>query len=321
MDRAAILIPVSSRPSTRTIDYVGRFAPSPTGPLHFGSLVAAVGSFADALHSDGTWLVRIDDVDQTRSIPGIAQTILRQLEYFGFQWTQIPVHQSARKNLYAEIIEKLVAEDHAFGCRCTRQDVLAAGIRGAAGPVYPGTCRHNQLPPDSYRTIRIKTGSAPIRFNDRIAGELMQNLFHDVGDFVVKRADGYAAYQIAVVIDDHLDHVTDVVRGADLLASTPRQIHLQHLLGYATPRYAHLPLVLDSGGRKLSKHDRDRPVEMDQALHSLVAAWQFLGQKIPQQQFADVEEFWSFAARHWSIKKAPATGHYFESAETQKPLF
>ena len=121
------------------------------------------------------------------------------------------------------------------------------------------------------------------------------------------------------MIDDHLDHVTDVVRGADLLASTPRQIHLQHLLGYATPRYAHLPLVVDSGGRKLSKHDRDRPVEMDQALHSLVAAWQFLGQKIPQQQFVDVEEFWSFAARHWSIKKAPATGHYFESAETQKP--
>ena len=149
----------------------------------------------------------------------------------------------------------------------------------------------------------------------------MQNLFHDVGDFVVKRADGYAAYQIAVVIDDHLDHVTDIVRGADLLASTPRQIHLQHLLGYATPCYAHLPLVMDSDGRKLSKHDRDRPVEMNQALHSLIAAWQFLGQKTPQHKFVDVEEFWSFAAQHWSIKKVQATGHYFESVETHKPLF
>ena len=201
MGRTALLNAVPSRPPTRTIDYVGRFAPSPTGPLHFGSLVAAVGSFADALHCGGAWLVRIDDVDQTRSIPGMAQTILRQLEYFGFRWSQVPVQQSARKDLYLEIIEKLFAEDHAFGCRCTRQDVLAAGIRGAAGPVYPGTCRHHQLPPDSYRTIRIKTGSAPIRFKDRIAGELEQNLFHDVGDFVIKRADGYAAYQIAVEID------------------------------------------------------------------------------------------------------------------------
>ena len=149
----------------------------------------------------------------------------------------------------------------------------------------------------------------------------MQNLFHDVGDFVVKRADGYAAYQIAVVIDDHLDHVTDIVRGADLLASTPRQIHLQHLLGYTTPRYAHLPLVVDSAGRKLSKHDRDHPIEMEQALETLVAAWQFLGQEIPQCKFVDVAEFWSFAASHWSIKKVPPTGHYFESTETQNPLF
>ena len=175
-------------------------------------------------------------------------------------------------------------------------------------------------PPGSYRTVRIKAGSAPIRFNDRIAGDLLQDLLHDVGDFVVKRADGYAAYQIAVVVDDHLDGITDVVRGADLLASTPRQIHLQHLLGYSTPRYAHLPLVVDSSGRKLSKHDHDRPVDVDKALHSLVAAWRFLGQKIPQHDLGDVEEFWSFAANHWSIKAIPATGHYFESAETQKPL-
>jgi len=320
VDRTALLSSVSNTPSTRTIDYVGRFAHSPTGPLHFGSLVAAVGSFADALHCDGTWLVRIDDVDQTRSIAGMTQTILRQLESFGFQWTQAPVRQSARKDLYLEIIEQLLAEDHAFGCRCTRQDVLSAGIRGTAGPVYPGTCRHNQLPPGSYRTVRIKAGSAPIRFNDRIAGDLLQDLLHDVGDFVVKRADGYAAYQIAVVVDDHLDGITDVVRGADLLASTPRQIHLQHLLGYSTPRYAHLPLVVDSTGRKLSKHDHDRPVDVDKALHSLVAAWRFLGQKIPQHDLGDVEEFWSFAANHWSIKAIPATGHYFESAETQKPL-
>ena len=307
---------MSRKPTTQSIDYVGRFAPSPTGPLHFGSLVAAVGSFADALHSGGTWLVRIDDVDQTRSIPGMARTILRQLEVFGFQWTQAPIQQSARKDFYLDIIEKLVTENHAFGCRCTRQDVVTAGIRGVAGPVYPGTCRQNQPPPDNYRTIRIKTESAPIRFNDRIAGELLQNLLHDVGDFVIKRADGYAAYQIAVVIDDHLDHITDVVRGADLLTSTPRQIHLQHLLGYTTPRYAHLPLVVDSSGRKLSKHDHDHPVEMNQALKTLVAAWQFLGQEIPQQNFVDVAEFWSFAATHCSIKNVPTTGHYFEPTET-----
>ena len=304
--------------SSQTTNYVGRFAPSPTGPLHFGSLVAAVGSFADALRCGGTWLVRIDDVDQTRSIPGMTQTILRQLEFFGFQWAKEPVQQSERKDLYLQIIEQLLAEGHAFGCRCTRQDVLAAGIRSTSGPVYPGTCRHENLSIDSCRTIRVKTGSASIRFNDRIAGELGQDLTNDIGDFVVKRADGYAAYQIAVVIDDHLDHVTDIVRGADLLASTPRQIHLQNLLGYATPHYAHLPLVVDSTGRKLSKHDHDRPVEMNKALHSLVAAWQFLGQKIPPDDFVDIGEFWSFASNHWSIQKVPFTGHYFESAGSHK---
>ena len=304
--------------SSQTTNYVGRFAPSPTGPLHFGSLVAAVGSFADALRCGGTWLVRIDDVDQTRSIPGMAQTILRQLESFGFQWTNEPVQQSARKDLYLQFIEKLLAEGHAFGCRCTRQDVLAAGIRSSVGSVYPGTCRHEHLPLDSCRTIRVKTGSASIRFKDRIAGELVRDLTDDIGDFVIKRADGYAAYQIAVVIDDHLDHVTDIVRGADLLASTPRQIHLQHLLGYATPHYAHLPLVVDSTGRKLSKHDHDRPVEMNKALHSLVAAWQFLGQKIPSDDFLNIEEFWSFASNHWSIQKVPTTSHYFESADSHK---
>ena len=148
----------------RTSNYVGRFAPSPTGPLHFGSLVAAVGSFADALRCGGTWLVRIDDVDQTRSIPGMTQTILRQLESFGFQWTNAPVQQSARKDLYLQFIEKLLAQDHAFGCRCTRQDVLAAGIRSTSGPVYPGTCRHENLSIESCLTIRVKTGAVSIGF-------------------------------------------------------------------------------------------------------------------------------------------------------------
>ena len=177
--------PLSATSSSRTTNYVGRFAPSPTGPLHFGSLVAAVGSFADALRCGGTWLVRIDDVDQTRSIPGMTQTILRQLEFFGFQWAKEPVQQSERKDLYLQIIEQLLAEGHAFGCRCTRQDVLAAGIRSAVGPVYPGTCRQENLSIDSCRTVRVKTGSASIRFNDRIAGQLVQDLTDEIGDFVI----------------------------------------------------------------------------------------------------------------------------------------
>ena len=285
--------------------YVGRFAPSPTGLLHFGSLVAAVGSYADALHQDGTWQVRIDDIDETRAVPGAAEAILHQLEEFGFSWHGEPVYQTQRKSIYQEIIGKLVSDGLAFYCDCSRKDVLAAGRKGPQGPIYPGTCR--KMPPQEERrlTVRLKTDQASIKFSDRFVGQVCQNLAFDVGDYVIRRSDGFAAYQLAVVVDDHLDRITHVVRGADLLHSTPRQIHLQTLLGYGRPAYGHLPIVLDDQGRKLSKQDKARPVSANAPVPSLLAAWEFLNQPAPDSPIETTDEFWAFAATNWNTNSLP----------------
>jgi glutamyl-Q tRNA(Asp) synthetase len=233
--------------------YRGRFAPSPTGPLHFGSLVAALASYLDARAVGGQWLVRMEDIDTPRTMPGAAASILSCLEVYGLHWDGPVLYQSARLPAYRQALEQLARDGHVFGCACTRRDLGESGL-------YPGTCRGGLpegVPP---RAWRLRVDSQPVEFLDRLYGPRRELLTETCGDFVLLRADGIFAYQLAVVVDDAFQGITDVVRGSDLLDSTARQIVLQRRLGYPLPRYLHIPIVVDENGEKLSKQTRAQPV-------------------------------------------------------------
>ena len=264
--------------------YIGRFAPSPTGPLHAGSLVAALASWLDARAHGGSWLVRIEDVDRPRCVAGASERILAQLADLGLVPDAPPLYQSKRDALYQAALDRLVASGRAYPCGCSRQDIehawRASGqTRVRHGElVYPGTCRSG-LQGRPARAWRLRTAHAgTVHWSDRRGGPQYQDVERDVGDFVLRRADGYWAYQLAVVVDDGQQGITDVVRGADLLDSTPRQILLQRALGLPTPAYLHLPLLLDAHGRKLSKSDAARPLDPAEPLPALRQAWAALGQ-------------------------------------------
>jgi len=284
----------------------GRFAPSPTGPLHFGSLVAAVGSFADIRATGGTWLVRMEDLDRTREVPGAADEILRTLDAFGLSWDGAVLYQSRRTDAYAMALKQLATRGFAYPCGCTRREIALHGHRGPEGPVYPGTCRDGLPPGRAARSVRLHVGSARIGFTDAIQGQQDQDLAAAVGDFVLRRADGIHAYQLAVVVDDAEQGITDVVRGADLLSSTPRQILLQRHLGLPKPTYAHLPLAVDAAGRKLSKSLAALPVDRADPLPALLGAWRFLGQPEPSERPENIAEFWSWALATWDRYAIPA---------------
>jgi glutamyl-Q tRNA(Asp) synthetase len=281
--------------------YCGRFAPSPTGNLHFGSLVAAVASHADARHHGGGWLLRIEDVDETRTRPGSEERILAALEAFGMPPDDSPVRQSERVVRYDEALERLVGAGLAYRCQCSRKTVAAMARAGRDGPIYPGTCRRHPPDPATPAAWRLCVGRESIDFGDRVFGPITQDLEAEVGDFVIRRIDGFTAYQLAVVVDDADQGITDVVRGADLLWSTPRQILLQRLLGLPTPRYAHVPLVCDARGRKLSKRDAAHPVDPDDPLPALRAAWRHLGQADLSVRLRSSREFWQVAVAEWSM--------------------
>ncbi len=288
--------------------YCGRFAPSPTGPLHFGSLVTAMASYLEARARHGRWLLRIDDLDQTRCVPGMAGHIMRTLEAFGMHWDGRPAWQSRNQAAYQAALERLRRDGRLYHCRCSRRQVAAAATRsGPEGPIYPGTCRGLDLGPGPGRATRIRVDDTPIRFEDGLFGPQTQNLSEWVGDFVVHRADGYFAYQLAVVVDDHLAGINQVVRGADLLASTARQLWLHDLLGQPRPRHLHVPLVLGPDGKKLSKRDAAHPVDPAQPLPDLLAAWTFLGQTPPQDRDLSVEEFWQWALPLWQPERMKQT--------------
>ena len=286
--------------------YRGRFAPSPTGSLHFGSLVSALGSYLDARSHQGEWLVRVEDLDQTREIPGAADEILRTLDAFGFQWDGDVVYQSRRTSSYADTLERLYKDDLAYPCGCTRREINVAAREGIDGSVYPGTCSRGLRTGRRARAIRLRTFDTEVELQDRIQGQLRQNLARDIGDFVIRRADGYHAYQLAVVVDDAWQGITRIVRGADLLQSTPRQIHLQRLLELTEPSYAHLPLAVDENNRKLSKQSRDAPVERHQPIPALLLALAHLAQPLPPERPANLDEFWHWAISHWSLTKVPS---------------
>jgi glutamyl-Q tRNA(Asp) synthetase len=284
--------------------YIGRFAPSPTGPLHAGSLVAAVASYLDARAHHGTWLVRIEDIDEGRCVPGAAEGILALLHALGMDSDREVVWQSRRKHLYQAAFERLAG--HAYPCGCNRREIvdsrLGTGPDGAA--IYPGTCREGLAPGRSTRSLRLRVpgqGADIIRFTDRFAGTVSQRLASESGDFVLKRADGYWAYQLAVVVDDADQGVTDIVRGADLLDSTPRQIYLQRLLGVPTPRYLHVPVVRNAAGEKLSKQTGAlavQPGDEAAAVDALMDAARFLGLQIERPD--STARFWQAAIPAWS---------------------
>lgn len=291
-------VPPDSR-SAREGKYTGRFAPSPTGPLHFGSLVAAVGSYLDARSHGGNWLVRMEDVDEPRCSPAAADNILRQLDLHGFEWDGEIFYQSTRKDLYQAALERLIQSGDAYPCGCTRREIADSSLHGIEGPVYPGTCR-NGLHGKPARAWRVRVADTPICFHDRLQGRQCQQLETDIGDFVLKRADGYFAYQLAVVVDDAEQGITHVVRGADLLASTPRQILLQQLLAYATPGYLHLPVVLNAAGQKLSKQTLAPALDAGLASQNLCQALGFLGLAPPASfKQAMPPEILAWGIAHW----------------------
>ncbi len=247
----------------------GRFAPSPTGPLHFGSLVAAFGSFLWARSQGGRWLVRVEDIDGPRTVPGAAAAQLETLRRFGLAWDGEVMYQSHRGDAYEAALQYLRSAGALFSCRCSRAALAECG------GIHHGDCNRAGNGPAA---LRVPAPEMDIGFNDAIRGRFSQNLAQDVGDFIVRRADGLYAYQLAVVVDDAAQGITEVVRGADLLDSTPRQRYLQTLLGLPHPAYAHLPLVLDAAGRKLGKSQHALALDDDDPVPALRQAWHFLGQ-------------------------------------------
>jgi glutamyl-Q tRNA(Asp) synthetase len=264
---------------------VGRFAPSPTGPLHFGSLVAAVGSYLLARQAGGRWLVRIEDLDAPRVVPGAADAILTLLEQLGFRWDGEVVYQSRRFARYRQVLDRLRARHLLFDCSCSRKEIAASAPHaGEEGPVYPGTCRNGRGGSRSQRAVRLRVPGRTVCFSDAVYGPQEQHLLTAVGDFVLRRADGLFAYQLAVVVDDIDSGVTQVVRGADLLSSTPRQVYLYSCLGETPPHYYHLPLALAADGDKISKrHGPAAVIDKRNGPAEIWRALDFLGQQPPRE--------------------------------------
>lgn len=287
--------------------YIGRFAPSPTGPLHFGSLVAATASYLDAKAHHGQWLVRMENVDKSREQPGAATDILQTLEAFGFEWQREICFQSQRDPAYSDAINTLQQKQQVYPCSCSRKQIQQAAKPGIEGFIYPGFCRDG-LSSEQIRSWRLRVSTRVIEFTDRIQGDQQQLLANAVGDFVLKRADGYYAYQLAVVVDDAMQGITHVVRGADLLDSTPRQIFLQQQLGMRTPNYAHVPVATYANGDKLSKQTRAQPVNPAKTSTVLVQVLYFLGLKPPADlATASATAVWQWAEQHWQVDKIPPT--------------
>lgn len=292
--------------------YTGRFAPTPSGPLHFGSLLAALASYLDARHQNGQWLVRMEDLDQPRNQDGAPEQILQALTAHGLEWDGDVLVQSQHEERYQQQIRSWVDQGLAYYCDCSRRDLVAH--QG----VYPGTCRERNLPPAADHAVRVRVTDEPIAFSDRLQGEVSQRLESEVGDFVIRRRDGIVAYQFAVVMDDIAQGVTDIVRGADLLDSTPRQLWLYRLLQAPAPDYLHIPLMMAEHGQKLSKRVGSAPVRATNASASLFAGLVVLAQRPPAGlRNAPVADLLAWAIEHWQPMRLPAVREILQ--EEQAP--
>ena len=291
--------------------YRGRFAPSPTGPLHKGSLVAAIASYLDAKKNKGQWLVRMEDVDELRNVKGAADSILRSLEAFGFEWDESVLYQTKRKEAYAQALQSLKNKHLVYPCTCSRKHLKSQAASGdiQSGPlglIYPGTCSENhfaQFHPNNY-AIRLKVINKNLNFNDALLGQYTQNLKTELGDFIIRRRDGLFAYQLAVVVDDEFQGITHIVRGADLLDSTPRQIYIQQCLGYTSQHYTHLPLIVHANGDKLSKQTGAQGIGHKANIPLLVECLKFLHQSPPDKLIHEsVNGLWQWAIENWQAEK------------------
>jgi len=279
--------------------YVGRFAPSPTGDLHLGSLYTAAASFLDARANRGSWLVRVEDLDGPRVVPGSADAILRTLNRFGLEWDGEVVHQSGRADRYAAALDHLRAHGLTFQCSCSR-------LQLADDERYPGHCRNGPLKPGTPCATRVRVDDATVQFTDRIQGTFRQNVAAAVGDLLVRRRDQLFAYVLAVVVDDAAQDVTHVVRGADLLDNTPRQIYLQRLLGLKTPDYAHAPLLMESDGKKLAKSSRSVQLDANTPLPLIMRVFDLLNLSPPRElALATLPEAWGWAIGQWKVDRVP----------------
>jgi glutamyl-Q tRNA(Asp) synthetase len=286
------------------ITYRGRFAPTPSGPLHFGSLVAATGSYLEARSRRGEWRLRIDDLDLPRIAPGAIESILHCLEALGFEWDGPVLYQSKRLAAYHAALHRLCQLGAVYPCACTRREIADSAIPGVEGPVYPGTCRDSLPPGRPARALRVCVQGVHIDFDDRLLGPQRRDLEREVGDFIVYRADGVYAFHLASAVDDGEYGMTDVVRGADLLESSARQIQLLRLLALPVPRYVHLPVAVDQHGKKLSKQTGAVPLDPTRPLVVLQAVLHFLNQAVPDDLAgASVPELWRYAINHWDLQR------------------
>ncbi|MCK8515944.1 tRNA glutamyl-Q(34) synthetase GluQRS [Methylonatrum kenyense] len=289
---------------TPAATYCGRFAPSPTGPLHAGSLLSAVCSYLDARRHNGRWLVRIDDIDPPREMPGASDAIRRSLEVHGLQPDAAVSFQSACRDRHLAAIAELRSRGHLFDCGCSRRDLRRHGRPGPNGPLYPGTCRHGLPAGREARTLRLRVDQERDSFDDQLQGPIRTCLAETVGDFIVRRSDGLPAYHLAAAVDDGGGHITHVVRGHDLLWCTPPQRLIQRLLGLSSPVYAHLPVLVDQHGFKLSKQQGAAPLDDRKPAANLWLALQRLRQAPPAAlRRASVATLWQWARSHWQPER------------------
>ncbi len=300
-------------PNHKSTTYKGRFAPSPTGPVHYGTLIAAVGSYLQAKKNNGEWLIRMEDVDITRKVDGADVEILKTLESFGFEWDGEIIYQSKQTEHYEQALDQLISQSLVFPCLCSRKQLAESN-----SDIYPGTCRFRHLPEKKEHALRIIATDTTIEFNDSVMGKQSQNIKQQCGDFVIKRRDGLFAYQLAVVVDDNLQNITEIVRGSDLLDSTARQIYLQRLLHYPTPGYCHLPLAVDDAGNKISKSEGATKIELQHKEKLLVSVLEFLGQNPPEDLVqSNIKDIWSWGIEHWDDTHIPSKTH-IQPALSQK---
>lgn len=282
------------------VPYIGRFAPSPSGPLHDGSLAAGMASFLDAKAHRGKWLLRIENIDTPRIVKGSDLVIMQQLHALGMRWDGEVIWQNQRLRHYQSVFEQLIEKQLVYGCSCSRKEIadraIALGRHAQGQYPYPGTCRQGTL--NTVRSWRLKMPSDPYSFHDRWLGHQRQNIQEEIGDIIIKRADGLFAYQFVVVVDDADQGITDIVRGQDLLDSTQRQMALMDYLGYPPLRYLHIPLVLDANGRKLSKQNHAQAIDTHHALNSLERAWLHLG--FNSFKSNSITDFWQKATARWA---------------------
>ncbi len=294
---------------SQTCSYRGRFAPSPTGPLHKGSLVAAIASYLEAKKHNGQWLIRMEDVDELRNVKGAADDILSSLDAFGFEWDETVLYQTQRKPAYVEALQSLKHKQLIYPCTCSRKTLKARADSGEIntgelGYIYPGSCITNTFSnfQSDDHAIRIKVPDESFNFIDALLGHHAQNLKKDSGDFIIRRRDGLFAYQLAVVVDDAFQNISHVVRGADLLGSTPRQLYLQQCLNFVTPSYSHLPLILCNNGDKLSKQTGASGIGNKADIPLLVDCLKFLGQKPPEALAQEsLSSVWQWAKDNWLL--------------------